>query len=64
MEQDYLEDVMLNAPEMVILLVAVILFKGGKNLPELGRGLGQGIKEFNRAIAGNKTTEEQKQIEK
>ncbi len=55
---------MLSAPEMVILLIIVVVFKGGNKLPELGRSLGQGIKEFNRAMAGEKPAEEQKQIEK
>ena len=32
----------------VIILVVIILF-GGKKLPELVRGLGQGIKEFKKA---------------
>ena len=32
----------------VIILVVIILF-GGKKLPELARGLGQGIKEFKKA---------------
>jgi sec-independent protein translocase protein TatA len=33
---------------MVILAVAVLLF-GGKKIPELMRGIGQGIREFNKA---------------
>lgn len=33
---------------MLIFLVVVLLF-GGKKIPELMRGLGQGIREFNNA---------------
>lgn len=33
-----------------IVIVALILF-GGKKIPELARGLGKGIKEFNSAKA-------------
>ena len=40
-----------------ILLIVLIIFGPGK-LPELGRGLGKGIREFNAAIKG--VTEEAK----
>ena len=37
-------------PTEIILLVAVVLiFFGGKKIPELMRGLGNGIREFNEA---------------
>ena len=37
-------------PTEIILLVAVVLiFFGGKKIPELMRGLGNGIREFNDA---------------
>jgi sec-independent protein translocase protein TatA len=38
---------------LVILLVAGLVF-GGKKLPELGKGLGQGIKGFKSALNGSK----------
>lgn len=34
---------------VVILLVALLLF-GGKRLPEIGRALGEGIREFKKSI--------------
>tara|TARA_B100000029_G_C17313033_1_gene865122 strand:+ start:274 stop:447 length:174 start_codon:yes stop_codon:yes gene_type:complete len=39
----------LGAMEITIILVVVLLLFGGKKLPELAKGLGQGIKEFNKA---------------
>jgi sec-independent protein translocase protein TatA len=36
---------------LVILAVAVFVF-GGKKLPELGKGLGEGIKQFRDSIKG------------
>jgi len=39
---------------ITILLVVVVLF-GGKKIPELARGLGKGIREFNDAKEGIKT---------
>jgi sec-independent protein translocase protein TatA len=35
--------------EWVVVLLAVLLLFGSKKIPELARGLGQGIKEFKKA---------------
>lgn len=35
--------------EWIIILLAVILLFGGKKIPELMRGIGQGMREFNDA---------------
>ncbi len=35
--------------EMVIVLIVVLLLFGGRKIPELMRGLGKGIREFNDA---------------
>lgn len=35
--------------EWILILLAVLLFFGGKKIPELMRGLGKGIREFNDA---------------
>ena len=35
--------------ELLIILVVVLLLFGGKKIPELMRGLGKGIREFNDA---------------
>jgi len=37
--------------EMVLIAFVVLLLFGGKKLPELMKGLGKGIKEFNNAKA-------------
>lgn len=36
-------------PEMLVILLVVLLLFGGKKIPELMRGLGRGIGEFNKA---------------
>ena len=36
-------------PEIIIIMLAVLLLFGGRKIPELMRGLGRGIKEFNDA---------------
>jgi sec-independent protein translocase protein TatA len=35
--------------ELVVIVIVVLLLFGGKKIPELMRGLGKGIKEFNDA---------------
>jgi sec-independent protein translocase protein TatA len=35
--------------EWIIIIVAILLLFGGKKIPELMRGIGQGIREFNDA---------------
>jgi sec-independent protein translocase protein TatA len=35
--------------EMFIILIAILLLFGGKKIPELMRGIGQGVREFNDA---------------
>ena len=36
----------LGAPEIILIIVALLLLFGGKKIPELMRGLGKGVKEF------------------
>jgi sec-independent protein translocase protein TatA len=40
---------MLGTNEIIIILVIVLLLFGGKKIPELMRGLGKGVREFNDA---------------
>lgn len=36
----------LGAPEIILIVLALLLLFGGKKIPELMRGLGKGMKEF------------------
>jgi sec-independent protein translocase protein TatA len=47
-------------PELVLILVIVILIFGTSRIPDLGRGLGEGIKNFKKAIKGGPEEEEKK----
>ena len=40
--------------EIILVLAVVLLMFGGKKIPELMKGLGQGIKEFKDASKGSK----------
>ncbi len=39
----------IGMPEIVLVLAVVLILFGAKKLPELARGMGQGIKEFKKA---------------
>lgn len=40
--------------EWITILLVVVIFFGGKKIPELARGIGKGIREFNDAKEGVK----------
>jgi len=42
----------LGLPEILISLFIIILIFGTSRIPELGKGLGEGIKNFKKAIKG------------
>lgn len=42
----------LGGTEVLLIVLVLLLFFGGKKLPELARGLGKGIREFKDASSG------------
>jgi len=44
-------------PEILLILLIVILIFGTSRIPELGRGLGEGIKNFKKSIKGDEEQE-------
>jgi sec-independent protein translocase protein TatA len=48
---------------LLIVLIIVIIF-GARKLPELGKSLGEGIKNFRKSIGGSKDKEEDSSSEK
>ena len=47
----------LRLPELLLILVAVLLLFGGNKLPQLGKGLGESIRSFRRALKEANTEE-------
>jgi len=39
----------IGGQEMILILIVVLLLFGGRKIPELMRGLGRGVREFNDA---------------
>jgi sec-independent protein translocase protein TatA len=54
----------LGATEIILILAVVLLMFGGKKIPELMRGLGNGIREFNDAKSNVKSEIEKGMKEK
>jgi sec-independent protein translocase protein TatA len=42
----------IGAQEIIIIALCVLLFFGGKKIPELMKGLGKGVKSFKDGIKG------------
>ena len=44
-------------PELIIVLVLVLVIFGASRVPEVGRALGKGIREFRSSVTGGKGEE-------
>lgn len=42
----------LGMPELLVILGVAVLLFGGKKIPELAKGMGQGIRNFKTALKG------------
>jgi sec-independent protein translocase protein TatA len=43
----------LGLPELLLILLIVVIIFGAAKIPQLGRGLGEGIRNFKHAIKGD-----------
>jgi sec-independent protein translocase protein TatA len=41
-----------GAPELIVILVIALLVLGPKKLPEVGRSMGRGMREFRESLSG------------
>lgn len=46
----------LGLPELLLILLIVVIIFGASKLPQLGRGLGEGIKNFKNSLKGDAST--------
>jgi sec-independent protein translocase protein TatA len=48
----------IGVQEIILIALLVLLFFGGKKIPEMMRGLGKGVKSFKEGINGTEDTKE------
>ena len=51
----------IGVPELIIILGSAVLLFGGRKIPEVAKGLGEGIKNFKNALKSDEKAEEKKQ---
>jgi sec-independent protein translocase protein TatA len=51
-----------GAPELIVILVIALLVLGPKKLPEVGRSVGKGMREFKDSLAGNDSDDDKPAI--
>ena len=50
----------LGVPELLIIALIVLFLFGGKRLPEMGKGIGEGIRNFKKSMKHDDGTEKEK----
>ncbi|MEO7143734.1 MAG: twin-arginine translocase TatA/TatE family subunit [Bryobacteraceae bacterium] len=46
----------IGMPELLVILAVAVLLFGGSKIPELAKGLGEGIRNFKQAIKDDKSS--------
>lgn len=49
---------MFGGTEIILIILVVVLLFGGRKIPELMRGIGQGMKEFKKASRSEEVSDE------
>lgn len=49
--------------EIIIIVLIILLLFGGRKIPELMKGLGQGMREFKKASKGEEPKDNKEQVE-
>jgi sec-independent protein translocase protein TatA len=49
----------LGVPELIIILGIAVLLFGGRKIPEVAKGLGEGIRNFKTALKGDESKKDE-----
>jgi sec-independent protein translocase protein TatA len=49
--------------ELILILLIVVIIFGARRLPELGKGIGEGIRNFKKSMSGKEKEPEEKKAE-
>jgi sec-independent protein translocase protein TatA len=52
----------IGLPELLVILVVAVLLFGGKKIPEVAKGLGEGIRNFKSSLKGEDPPDDKKQV--
>jgi len=52
----------LGVPELLLILVIVVVIFGAGRLPQLGKGIGEGIRNFKESIRGDEPGDDNKKV--
>jgi sec-independent protein translocase protein TatA len=52
----------IGLPEILIVLVLILVLFGPKRLPDLGRSLGTGMREFKESVTGDKKDKDRDEL--
>jgi sec-independent protein translocase protein TatA len=50
----------LGLPELIVILVIAVILFGGKKIPEVAKGLGEGIRNFKESLKGDQHPPDEK----
>jgi sec-independent protein translocase protein TatA len=50
----------IGLPELLVIIAVALLIFGGKRLGDIGKGIGEGIRNFRNAVREDKTAESEK----
>lgn len=49
----------IGMPELIVVLVIILIIFGAGKMPEIGSGIGKGIRNFKKSVSGDDSKQEQ-----